>query len=228
MISRRFNRDEPGDERDRLEGEFSLEKSHERRILSWSPDPDEELGEPEAEEVDPPAVEPPAAVPPAPLPQAAAPAPPVRQAPPQPVPVQPARVAPEPVRQPPPVQARPVQPQPAAPPPQVVVPAEAAPAAAEQPAAPAQPQPVPMGQEPRKRGRPRGRPRRQVHFHVDPDEELLLLEAAKKHGSQQKGLVAALQALQDNEVLRAEIERLRTENERQRLLLADAEALFNR
>jgi hypothetical protein len=226
LISRRFNRDEPGDDRDRLEGEFSLEKSHERRILSWSPDPDEEL-EPEVEEAfEPPAVEPAAAVPPPP--QAAAPAPPIRQAPPQPVRVQPARVAPEPVRQPPPIQARPVEPQPAAPPPQAVVPAEAAPAAPEPPAAPAPPPPVRTGEEPRKRGRPRGRPRRQVHFHVDPDEELLLLEAAKRHGSQQKGLVAALQALQDNEVLRAEIERLRTENERQRLLLADAEALFNR
>ena len=67
-----------------------------------------------------------------------------------------------------------------------------------------------------------------MHFHVDPDDELLLLAAAKMHGSQQKGLVAALQALQDNEVLREEIERLRTECERQRVLLADAEAIFNR
>src|SRR5207248_4386458 len=89
----------------------------------------------------------------------------------------------------------------------------------------ASPQPSgPVEQAPRRRGRPRGRPRRQVHFHVDPDEELLLLEAAKKHGSQQKGLIAALQALQDNDVLREEIERLRTECERQRRLLADAEA----
>jgi hypothetical protein len=67
-----------------------------------------------------------------------------------------------------------------------------------------------------------------VHFHVDPDEELLLLAAVEAHGSQQKGLVAALQALQDNEVLRAEVERLRTECERQRVLLAEAEAIFNR
>ena len=67
-----------------------------------------------------------------------------------------------------------------------------------------------------------------MHFHVDPDEELLLLEAAKKHGSQQKGLIAALQALQDNDVLRTEIDRLRTECERQRALLANAEAIFKR
>jgi hypothetical protein len=212
LIARRFNRDDPGDDRGAGRpsggapddaGEFALEKTHERRILSWSPDPDEELGDPEVEEE----VEPPAAV---------------QEAP------QPARIAPEPVRQtPPPVQARPVEPPPAvALPQEPAAPVAEAPLPAERTEVPAQA--APAGQEQRRRGRPRGRPRRQVHFHVDPDEELLLLEAAKKHGSQQKGLVAALQALQDNEVLRVEIERLRTECERQRMLLADAEAIFNR
>jgi hypothetical protein len=213
LISRRFGRDDPGQDRGRDDGDFALEKAHERRILSWSPDPDEELEEPavEDEPAPPVAVEPPAAAEPAPVFQ---PAPPV-----------------EPIRQMPPVEVP--QPRPAAPPPQATVPQppQAVAPAAPVPAATERAEPVPpaaAGQEPRKRGRPRGRPRRQVHFHVDPDEELLLLEAARKHGSQQKGLVAALQALQDNEVLRAEIERLRTECERQRVLLADAEALFNR
>lgn len=209
MIARRFNRDpgddggagrpsegDPGDA-----GEFAFEKTHERRILSWSPDPDEEPGDPEVDEE----VEPPAAVPEA---------------------TQPARIAPEPVRQMPPVQARSAAPPAATPPQELVTPVAEAPLPTERTEVPAQP--APAGQEPRRRGRPRGRPRRQVHFHVDPDEEQLLLEAAKMYGSQQKGLVAALLALQDNEVLRVEVERLRTECERQRRLLADAEAIFNR
>lgn len=89
----------------------------------------------------------------------------------------------------------------------------------------AQPEP---GRKPRPRGRPRGRPRRQVHFHVDPDEERLLMEAVELYGSQQKGLVAALHALKEAEHLRRELERLRAECERQRELLAQAESLFNR
>jgi hypothetical protein len=52
--------------------------------------------------------------------------------------------------------------------------------------------------------------------------------AVELYGSQQKGLIAALQALQDAEFLRSEIERLKAENERQRELLAEAESLFNR
>jgi hypothetical protein len=67
-----------------------------------------------------------------------------------------------------------------------------------------------------------------VHFHVDQDEERLLLSAARSHGSQQKGIVAGLQALQENELLRDEIDRLRDECERQRQLLARAESLFKR
>jgi hypothetical protein len=43
---------------------------------------------------------------------------------------------------------------------------------------------------------PRGaRKRRQVHFHVDPDEDQMLLRAAGRFGSQQKALIAALHAL---------------------------------
>ncbi|HZO96420.1 MAG TPA: hypothetical protein VFB42_03520 [Gaiellaceae bacterium] len=80
----------------------------------------------------------------------------------------------------------------------------------------------------RRRGRPRGRPRRQVHFHVDPDEEALLLAAVEKYGSQQKGLIAALQALHDIEVVRDEVERLAAECERQRRLLDEMNSLFNR
>ena len=81
----------------------------------------------------------------------------------------------------------------------------------------------------RKRGRPRGRAiRRQVHFHVDPAEEQLLVAAVAMFGSQQKGLIAALESLQEAELLRDEIERLRAECERQRELLGEAEALFNK
>jgi hypothetical protein len=208
LIAKRFSRDEPerkADEPPRNEApdaQFALEETHGRRILSWSPDPEEDL-EPdlvdakddpaslvgEAEERAEPVLQAAPAAPPLPEPTPRAAA-----RPPDPAP----RDLDEPVEQ--------------------AAPAERLTAAKPQPAA---------GEVPR-RGRPRGRPRRQVHFHVDPDDELLLLAAAKMHGSQQKGLVAALQALQDNEVLREEIERLRTECERQRLLLADAEAIFNR
>ena len=206
MIARRSNRDEPEREADEPprdeapDGQFALEETHGRRILSWSPDPDEDL-EPDLDAEDDPAslaheVEEQAE----PVLQAAPPAPPLPEPtaravarPPDPSP----RDLDEPVKQ-------------AAPAERVVA------------------NPKPSAGEAPRRGRPRGRPRRQVHFHVDPDDELLLLAAAKMHGSQQKGLVAALQALQDNEVLREEIERLRTECERQRVLLADAEAIFNR
>jgi len=104
-----------------------------------------------------------------------------------------------------------------------------------QPAAakPAAPTPTPVAQdeivaEKRGRGRPRGRPRRQVHFHVDPDEEVLLMAAVEKFGSQQKGLIGALQALQDIDVVRDEVERLAAECERQRKLLEQAESIFGR
>jgi hypothetical protein len=81
----------------------------------------------------------------------------------------------------------------------------------------------------RKRGRPKGRAvRRQVHFHVDPQEEELLLAAVATYGSQQKGLIAALASLQETELLKDEIARLRDENEQQRRLLEEAQALFRR
>jgi len=81
----------------------------------------------------------------------------------------------------------------------------------------------------RRRGRPKGRAvRRQVHFHVDPQEEELLLAAVARYGSQQKGLIAALMSLQEADQLRDEIARLRDECERQRQLLEEAHALFRR
>jgi hypothetical protein len=103
----------------------------------------------------------------------------------------------------------------------------------DEPPAPPQPAPppsTPAGPAVRTRGRPpRSKPpRRQVHFHVDEDEERLLLSAARDHGSQQKGIVAALRALQENELLRDEIDRLRAECDRQRQLLVQAESLFER
>ena len=70
--------------------------------------------------------------------------------------------------------------------------------------------------------------RRQVHFHVDPQEEALLAAAVARYGSQQKGLIAALASLQEAELLHDEIARLRDECERQRRLLEDAQALFRR
>src|SRR5262249_39240847 len=113
-----------------------------------------------------------------------------------------------------------------------VAPAPVAPA----PATPAEVTPVPElpasegapATDPpaRRRGRPRGRPRREVHFHVDPDEERLLLSAVEIYGSQQKALVAALEALEEAESLRDEIAELKRETERQRALLAKAESLF--
>ena len=87
---------------------------------------------------------------------------------------------------------------------------------------------APESSTPKRRGRPRGRPRRQVHFHVDPDEERLLMLAVERYGSQQKGLIAALESLQEADVLRDEIERLRAETARHRRLLDEAESLFNR
>lgn len=207
MIARRFTKDEPernADEPPRDEAadaQFALEETHERRILSWSPDPEEDL---EPDLVD--AEDDPASL----VDEVEKHAEPVLQAPAAPpLPEPTARVA-----------ARPPDPAPR----DLDELVEQTPAAERVNAA----NPGPSGGEVPRRGRPRGRPRRQVHFHVDPDDELLLLAAAKMHGSQQKGLVAALQALQDNEVLREEIERLRTECERQRVLLADAEAIFNR
>jgi hypothetical protein len=92
----------------------------------------------------------------------------------------------------------------------------------------AQQAPVQEHRPRRPRGRPPGRKqRRQVHFHVDPDEDRLLLEAARHFGSQQKGLVAALHALHEVLELRAQVTRLQEAYERQRVLLAEAEALFN-
>jgi hypothetical protein len=80
-----------------------------------------------------------------------------------------------------------------------------------------------------RRGRPRGRKqRRQVHFHVDADEDRLLLAAARQFGSQQKGLIAALKALQEVVTLREQVGQLHAECERQRELLAQAQALFDR
>jgi uncharacterized small protein (DUF1192 family) len=67
-----------------------------------------------------------------------------------------------------------------------------------------------------------------VHFHVDPQEEELLLAAVATYGSQQKGLIAALASLQETELLKDEIARLRDENEQQRRLLEEAQALFRR
>jgi hypothetical protein len=92
--------------------------------------------------------------------------------------------------------------------------------------------PVVAREEPRqrrRRGRPPGRKqRRQVHFHVDQNEERLLLTAARQFGSQQKGLIAALHALQEVIELRNQYERLQKRYERQSVLLAEAEALFNK
>ena len=160
---------------------FNLDELHEQRILSWSPELDDELDAAEPEPVD---VEPE----------------------PQPVPEPPQAVAP-----PAPAQARP------APAPVNVAPQPPAPVAKEEVVA-----------EKRGRGRPRGRPRRQVHFHVDPDEEVLLMGAVEKFGSQQKGLIGALQALHDIEFVRDDVERLAAECERQRKLLDQAESIFGR
>jgi hypothetical protein len=80
-----------------------------------------------------------------------------------------------------------------------------------------------------RRGRPPGRKaRRQVHFHVDPEEDRLLLAAAGRFGSQQKGLIAALKALDEVGVLREQARLLEAECARQRQLLVEAEAVFNK
>jgi hypothetical protein len=78
-----------------------------------------------------------------------------------------------------------------------------------------------------RRGRPPGRKaRRQVHFHVDAEQDRMLLAAAGRFGSQQKALIAALQSLDEVVTLRQQVESLQAECERQRRLLADAQALF--
>jgi len=226
LMAKRFKRYEPEPDRpsERDNGtsgngeQFSLEKQHERRILSWSPEPEEEF--PHDEPPAPPAL--------ADEMQQQAHVAAERQS----ASVLETLPTDEPLVDSTPVREEPVEPVEAVQPVQPVPAASAQPAAVPQapakPVLPSRPPQPAAGEEPRRRGRPRGRPRRQVHFHVDPDEELLLLAAARKNGSQQKGLVAALQALQDIEVLRDEIERLRMECERQRVLLADAEAIFRR
>jgi hypothetical protein len=92
--------------------------------------------------------------------------------------------------------------------------------------------PVVAAEEPRprrRRGRPPGRrQRRPVHFHVDQNEDRLLLAAARQFGSQQKGLIAALHALQEVVELREQFARLQKQYDRQSVLLAEAEALFNK
>jgi hypothetical protein len=78
-----------------------------------------------------------------------------------------------------------------------------------------------------RRGRPPGRKvRRQVHFHVDAEQDRMLLTAAGRFGSQQKALIAALYALHDVLTLREQVEMLQAECERQQRLLAEAKALF--
>jgi uncharacterized small protein (DUF1192 family) len=165
---------------------FNLDELHERRILSWSPEFEDEVDLSDAE---------PARADPDPPPAPVAPAP---ESPKQQVATEVARPAPE-------------------------KPAPAEPARTTPPVARDE-----IAAEKRGRGRPRGRPRRQVHFHVDPDEEVLLMAAVERFGSQQKGLIGALQALQDIEVVRDEVERLAAECERQRKLLDQAESIFGR
>jgi uncharacterized small protein (DUF1192 family) len=212
---------------------FNLEEVHERRILSWSPEPDEDdpssESEPAAAEHEEPARsahELPVAPEqrPAPAPQAAL----LASPPPQP---QVERVvtppAPQVVSRPPAPVARPTVAPPAAPLREVAPPSP--PAAVEVEFEPEADETAPVERTASKRrGRPRGRPRRQVHFHVDPDEERLLMAGVERYGSQQKALIAALESLQEADVLRAEIERLRAESARHRRLLDEAGALFNR
>jgi hypothetical protein len=228
---------------------FNLEELHERRILSWSPEPEEffedaarpedEPTRQEREELARTVYERPAAyeapqvsvddlidrssqatiAPPLPERVITPPAARIVTRPPAPVPpVEPLReVAPP------------------APPATVVAPAPAPAPAPVQPALVVE-APAETGDEaapvessaPKRRGRPRGRPRRQVHFHVDPDEERLLMLAVERYGSQQKGLIAALESLPEADLLRDEIERLRAETARHRRLLDEAESLFNR
>jgi hypothetical protein len=90
-------------------------------------------------------------------------------------------------------------------------------------------EPPAAAEAPRRRGRPRRHvKRRQVHFHVDPEEDELLLAAARQHGSQQKGLIAALRALQDVARLRVEVDRLKRQSERQQQLLVAARSLLDK
>jgi hypothetical protein len=218
------------EEREPEEGPlFNMEELHERRILSWSPEPDEFLDdEPQADAAPtrteleerarevyerPPAIETRVEI----APVAYATEAPVRVVTP---PVEPA------VRRPPAMPELPVREVAR----EIAPPVPQAPTEAEQDAVVADEQLVPLEVEraPRKRGRPRGRPRRQVHFHVDPDEERLLMAAVERYGSQQKGLIAALESLQEAEMLRDEIERLRAETARHRQLLEEAGALFKR
>jgi uncharacterized small protein (DUF1192 family) len=198
---------------------FNMEELHERRILSWSPEPEEFFEEGPQGQVDAEQRPEPSESERYELPEELV----VAEQPYEPPTLPAVSAAPEaPVR---------------------VVTQPVASAQLETPTRPARtiPPPLPASVEsteepaaraeehaPKRRGRPRGRPRRQVHFHVDPDEERLLMAAAERYGSQQKGLIAALESLQEAEVLRDEIERLRAETARHRRLLDEAESLFNR
>jgi hypothetical protein len=61
---------------------------------------------------------------------------------------------------------------------------------------------------------------------VDAEQDRMLLAAAGRFGSQQKALIAALQSLDEAVTLRRQVESLQAECERQRRLLAEAQALF--
>jgi hypothetical protein len=218
MMRGRFKRDERNGGTSTEEAPlFNLDEIYEKRILSWSPEPEDEFA---AAEATPPDEEAPAKV-----------EPPARK--PKPVAVEPEALRPAaPVERP--AAAR-VEAAPAARieavPAVVSTPAEPAvvEAVAEPPAVRREAPPAESADDsPRRRGRPRGRPRRQVHFHVDPDEERLLMRAVEMYGSQQKALVAALTALEQAAHFRARIEELERESERQRVLLAQAESLFTR
>jgi hypothetical protein len=201
MIRRRFSRGqrEGGDGGVSTEEAplFNLDEIYEQRILSWSPEPEDELAADEVDLSEEMLV---------PVPEPVDPDP------------QPEYIVPERDPAAPAVSAA------------AAAPAAPTPATEEQPTAGRQepPRVVPASDEPRRRGRPRGRPRRQVHFHVDPDEERLLMQAVETYGSQQKALVAALAALTETERLRSRIDELERESERQRALLAKAESLFAR
>ena len=206
-FARRYDREEATDAR--VEPLFMVEEHDEKRILSWSPDPfDDDVSAPREEPVVPPEKKEPS---PRPVARHAAEPPP------------PSRVAKSAGTR---RKARPVSS--AA---QVHRQTERSTELGRPAQAPAiSPAEVQVGESPApKRGRPRGKvARRQVHFHVDPDEERLLLAAGRMFGSQQKGLIAALESLQEAEFLRDEIDRLRELCERQRRLLAEAESLFKR
>jgi hypothetical protein len=225
MMRGRFKRDERNGGTSTEEAPlFNLDEIYEQRILSWSPEPEDELA---AAEAKPPDEEAPAKV-----------EPPARK--PKPVAVEPEALRPAaPVERPAAPIERPaatrVEAAPAARvgavPAVVSTPVEpaAVEAVAEPPAVRREAPPAESADDsPRRRGRPRGRPRRQVHFHVDPDEERLLMRAVEMYGSQQKALVAALTALEQAAHFRARIEELERESERQRVLLAQAESLFTR